>query len=127
MKTRLNQFALLLSFLTCSSACLTLPASADSTASLVLTLKCPDEYIVNIWKRRGSGELLYRSVGPLGSLSLGRGDIYNTGSAQVYKFKNGLYTYQVLGGGGDHQGQGTLEVFRNGRSILAESCTREGG
>ena len=104
-------------------SCFTLPASADSTADLVLSLKCQGGYNVNIWKRYNSGELLYRSTSPQGNLSLGKGTRDDTGAAQVYKFKNGNYKYQVLGGKGDHQGKGTLEVYKNDRSIMSRTCT----
>lgn len=123
MKTRLKQITLL-GLMTCVLAHLSLRASADSTADLVLSLKCKGGYDVNVWKRHGSGELLYRSTSPQGNLSLGKGTRENTGAAQVYKFKNGNYKYQVLEGKGDRQGQGTLEVFKNDRSILSKVCTQ---
>jgi hypothetical protein len=110
---------------TCVSVQIILPASADSTADLMLSLRCPNEYTVNIWQRQRSGELLYRGTGLLGHLSLGDGKRENTGSAQVYKFVNGEYRYQVLGGTREHQGQGTLEVFKNDRSVLSQVCTIE--
>ncbi|MEO8892295.1 MAG: hypothetical protein ABI417_12300 [Coleofasciculaceae cyanobacterium] len=123
MKTLLKRFALLLGSMTCVSAYLVLPASADSTAALVLSLKCQGGYNVNIWKRYRSGELLYRSQSPRGNLSLGRGTRDDTGAAQVYKFKNDNYTYQVLRGKADHQGKGTLNVYKNDRSIMSQTCT----
>ncbi|MGV0029423.1 hypothetical protein [Phormidesmis priestleyi] len=126
MKTLLKQSALLFGLITCVSAPLSLPASADSTADIVLSLKCQNEYTVNIWKRHQSGELLYRGTGLLGQLSLGKGTSDNTGAAQVYHFKAEGYQYQVLGGKGDHRTQGSLEVFKNGRSILSQTCTKEG-
>ncbi len=96
----------------------------DSTADLVLSLKCKDDYTVNIWKKHRSGELLYRGTGLLGQLSLSKGTIDNTGAAQVYHFKQGDYQYQVLEGKTAHRTQGTLEVFKNGRSLLNQACTR---
>lgn len=123
MKTLLKRFVLLLGLMTCVSANFSLPASADSTADLLLSLKCQSEYTVNVWKRHNSGELLYRGTGLLGNLSLGKGTRENTGEAQVYKFKNNDYEYQALGGTKDHQEQGTLEVYKNGRSILSQTCT----
>jgi hypothetical protein len=99
------------------------PALADSTADLILSLKCPNEYTVNIWKRYGSEELLYRGFGPIGQLSLGKGNSNSTGVADVYKFKNGDYEYSVLKRKRETQGRGTVEVFKKGRSILALSCT----
>jgi hypothetical protein len=125
MKTLLKQSTVLLGLITCVLTQPS-PASADSTADLVLILHCQGDYNVNVWKRYVSGELLYRGVGPLGSLSLGKGIMENTGSAQVYKFRNGNYVYQVVGGRADHRHRGTVEVFRNGRSILNQTCTQEG-
>ncbi|MEG4393814.1 hypothetical protein [Microcoleus sp. BROC3] len=126
MKTLLKRFALLLGLMTGVSTYLVLPASADSTADLVLSLKCQGGYNVNVWKRYNSGELLYRSTSPQGNLSLGKGTRDDTEVAQVYKFKNGNYKYQVLGGKGDRQGKGTLEVYKNGRSIMSKTCTTNG-
>ena len=111
---------------TCVLAHLSLPASADSTAGLLLTLKCQSGYTVNVWQRYASDELLYRGTGPLGNLNLGKGSKANTGAAQVYKFKHGDYVYQVLGGREDHRNQGTLEVFKNGRSFLSQTCRQDG-
>jgi hypothetical protein len=122
MKTILKRLALLLASATAISAHLALPASADSTADLILSLKCPNEYTMNVWQRYGSKELLYRGSGPLGQLSLGDGFKDSTGTAQVYKFKHEDYEYQVIGGKKDHQGRGTLEVFKDRRSILSLPC-----
>ncbi len=126
MKRLLKRSVLLLGLMGCVSANFCLPASADSTADLVLSLKCQGEYTVNIWKRYNSGELLYRGTSPLGNLSLGKGTKENTGAAQVYKFKNGIYEYQAIGGKGDNLGKGSLEVFKNGRSIMTQTCTTDG-
>lgn len=124
MKTRLKQ-TILLGLMTCVLAHLSLRASADSTAELILSLKCKGGYNVNIWKRHGSSEILYRSTSSQDNLSLGKGTRENTGAAQVYKFKNGNYKYQVLEAKGDRQGQETLDVFKNDRSILSQVCTRD--
>jgi hypothetical protein len=126
MKLLLKQSTVLLGLMTCISGLLPLSASADSTAGLLLTLKCQNDYTVNIWRRYASGELLYRATGPLGNLSLGKGAKENTGTAEVYKFRAGDYTYQVLGGRGDHQQRGTLEVFKNGRTLFSQACRHEG-
>ena len=122
MKT-LKRFALLLGLTSCVSANLVSIASADSTADLILSLKCRGGYNINVWRRYNSGELLYRSTSPQGNLSLGKGTNDNTGAARVYKFRNGNYEYQVIGRKKDREGQGTLEVFKNGHSILTRSCT----
>jgi hypothetical protein len=120
MKTLLKQSIFLLGLMASTSAH---PALADSTADLILSLKCPNEYTVNIWKRYGSEELLYRGSGPIGELSLGKGASNNTGVAQGYKFKNDDYEYSVIKGKREYQGRGTVEVFKKGRSILTLSCT----
>jgi hypothetical protein len=125
MKTLLKQFTVLLGLATCILVNLSRPASADSTAALILLLRCQDDYTIDIWRRYASGEPLYRSVGPLGKLALGKGSRENAGTAQIYKFKNGDYVYQVVSGRGDHRWQGALEVFKNGRSILNQTCKQE--
>ncbi|MBW4540183.1 MAG: hypothetical protein KME43_13700 [Myxacorys chilensis ATA2-1-KO14] len=126
MKLLPKQSTVLLGLMTCVLAHLPLPASADSTADLLLSLKCQNDYTVDVWRRYASGELLYRAKGPLGNLSLGKGTRETTGAAEVYKFRNSNYVYQVLGGRGDHRQQGTLEVFKNGRSFLSQACGQDG-
>ena len=93
MTILLKHSVLLVGLIVCASAYFSRSASADSTADLILSLKCPNEYTINIWKRYSSGEFLYRATGPLGNLSLGKGTIENTGAAQVYQFKKGNYQY----------------------------------
>jgi hypothetical protein len=122
MKTLLKRSLILPALIAAILTQLAIPASADSTADLILNLKCPSEYTVNIWQRHNSKELLYRGFGPLGQLNLGKGDKGSTGAAQVYKFKHDDYEYQAIGGTKDHQGSGTLEVFKAGRSILSFPC-----
>jgi hypothetical protein len=123
MNTRLKQSVWLLGWVTAILVQFTLPAAADSTADLILSLQCPGEYTVNVWQRYGSQELLYRGSGPLGQLNLGKGTRDRTGAAQVYKFKQGDYDYQAIGGTQEHQGRGTLAVFKKGRAILNLVCT----
>jgi hypothetical protein len=122
MKMLLKRFALLLSSMTCVSAYLVLPASADSTADVILNLKCQGGYNVNVWKRYDSGELLYRSTSPQGNLSLGRGTRDDTGAVRAYEFRNGNYVYQALSDKGDHQG--LLSVYQNGHLLMQQACTR---
>ena len=98
MKILLERSVLLVGLIVCASAYFSEAASADSTADLILSLKCPSEYTINIWKRHSSGEFLYQATGLLGNLSLGKGTIENTGAAQVYQFKKGNYQYRVIGG-----------------------------
>ena len=50
MKILLKRFALLLGLMTGISTYLVLPASADSTADLILSTKCGGSYTVNIWR-----------------------------------------------------------------------------
>ena len=121
MKTLLKSLALLFALPICALANFPSPAAADSTADLILSLKCRGGYKVNIWRNYMSGELLYRSTSSNGDLSLGMGTRDDTGAAQVYQFKNGNYKYQVLGCKGDHQGKGGLEVYKNDRSIMSQT------
>ncbi|MEH2044157.1 MAG: hypothetical protein V7L12_12950, partial [Nostoc sp.] len=69
MKTSALLLALPISIL----ANFSLPASADSTAGILLSTKCRGGYNVNIWQNYTSGELLYRATSPNGNLSLGKG------------------------------------------------------
>ena len=126
MKILLKRSVSLFSLAICTLVYFSRSASADSTADLILSLKCPNEYTVNIWKRYSSGEFLYRATGPLGNLSLGKGTIENTGAAQVYQFKKGNYQYRVIGGKGDHKNEGALEVSNDIRSILSQACSQGG-
>ena len=126
MKILLKRSIFLFSLAICTSLYFSRPASADSTANLILSLKCPNEYTINIWKRYSSGEFLYRATGLLGNLSLGKGTIENTGAAEVYQFKKGNYHYRVIGGKGDHKNEGALEISNDIRSILSQTCTKEG-
>ncbi|MEH1775601.1 MAG: hypothetical protein V7K64_27345 [Nostoc sp.] len=56
MKTSALLLALPISIL----ANFSLPASADSTASILLSTKCQGGYNINIWRNYTNGELLYR-------------------------------------------------------------------
>jgi hypothetical protein len=97
MKTLLNGSTFILALATCIAANFYLPAAADSTANLILSLRCRGGYDINIWKTKTSGELLYRSTSPNGNLSLGRGTRQATEGVQVYRFRNGNYQYWVMG------------------------------
>jgi hypothetical protein len=113
-----------LALATCVAANFSLPAAADSTAGLILSLKCQGGYNVNIWKRNTSGELLYRSTSPIGNLSLGRGTRQATEGTQVYRFRNGNYQYWVWDGTLDSKQAGTLEVYKNNRIQMQRACTK---
>lgn len=101
-----------------------LPAAADSTASLILSLRCRGGYNVNIWKTKASGELLYRSTSPNGNLSLGKGTRQATEGTQVYRFRNGNYQYWVWDGTLDSKQFGRLEVYKNNRIQLQKACAK---
>lgn len=101
-----------------------LPASADSTANLLLNLQCEGGYNVNIWKTKQSGELLYRSTSSNGKLSLGRGTSQATEGVRVYKFQKGNHQYWVWDGTLDSQQSGTLEVYKNNTIQRRYACTQ---
>ncbi len=100
------------------------PASADSTADLVLTLNCQGRYKIEIWQSRASEVMLYRASGPLGDLSLDGGTRQATEGVQVYKFQNGNYAYWVWDGTLDSQQAGTLEVYDNNRLLMRKACQK---
>ena len=60
MKILLKRSIFLFSLVICTSVYFSRSASADSTADLILSLKCPNEYTVNIWKRYSSGHFKLR-------------------------------------------------------------------
>ncbi|MEP0873465.1 hypothetical protein NDA01_27270 [Trichocoleus desertorum AS-A10] len=124
MKTFLNGSTFLLALATCIAVNFYLPATADSTASLILSLRCRGGYDVNIWKTKASGELLYRSTSRNGNLSLGRGTRQATEGVQVYKFQNGNYQYWVWDGTLDSKQSGTLEVYKNNYIQMQQACTK---
>jgi hypothetical protein len=124
MTTLLQRSTLLLALTTCISATFFLRAFADSTADLILSLKCQGGYNINVWKKYSSGELLYRSKSPHGNLSLGKGTSKATEGTRVYKFRSGNYEYWVWDGTLDSQQSGTLEVYENHRIRLHRACTK---
>ncbi|MBD1865225.1 MULTISPECIES: hypothetical protein [Trichocoleus] len=124
MKTFLNGSTFLLALATCIAVNFYLPATADSTASLILSVRCRGGYDVNIWKTKASGELLYRSISRNGNLSLGRGTRQATEGVQVYKFRNGNYQYWVWDGTLDSKQSGTLEVYKNNYIQMQQVCTK---
>jgi len=124
MRTLLKRSALLLALATCVSANLSLRASADSTAGLILSMKCQGEYNINLWKKHSSGELLYRATSSKGNLSLGGGTSEATEGVRVYKFRNRNYQYWVWDGTLDSQQSGTLEVYENNRIRMRQACTK---
>jgi hypothetical protein len=126
MKTLLKRFTLLLAVTTCISANLSLPAAADSTADLIVSLKCRGGNNINVWKKRTSGELLYRATSSKGNLSLGKGTSKATEGVRVYKFRNANYQYWVWDGTLDNKQAGTLEVYKNNRLQMRRACTKPG-
>jgi hypothetical protein len=123
MKKLLKTSTLLLALTTCISA-IALPAFADSTADLILNLKCQGGYNINVWKKRASGELLYRSTGSGGNLNLGKGSSKATEGVKVYKFRNNNYEYWAWDGTLDSQQAGTLEVYKNNRLLMRQVCKK---
>lgn len=124
MKTPLKKFALLLALPISVLANFSLPASADSTAAIILSTRCQGGYRINIWQKHASGELLYRATSPKGNLSLGRGTSQATEGVRVYKFRNGDYDYWVWDGTLDNPQAGALEVYKNKRILVSQACTK---
>jgi hypothetical protein len=124
MKKLLKSSALLLALPICILANFALPASADSTAEIILSTKCDGGYDINIWRNYTSGELLYRSTSANGNLSLGGGTSKATEGVRVYKFRNGDYEYWVWDGTLDSRQSGTLEVYKNNRILMQQACQK---
>lgn len=124
MKTLLKRLALLFALPICALATFPLPATADSTAALILSTKCQGGYNINIWRNYTSGELLYRSTSGNGDLSLGGGTSQATEGVRVYRFRNGNYQYSVWDGTLDNSQSGTLEVYKDNRILMQQTCTK---
>lgn len=122
MKLLLQRFALCNAVATC--VLVALPAGADSTADLVLALRCRGGYNVQVWQDRNSDTFLYRATSHHGDLSLNGGAVQNTEGVRVYKFQNGNYQYWVWDGTLDSQDAGTLEVYENNRILMQEACRK---
>jgi hypothetical protein len=124
MKTLLKRATLLLALLISVLANVSLIASADSTAGIILSTKCEGGYNINIWQNNTSGELLYRATSPNGNLSLDGGTSQATEGVRVYKFRKGNYEYWVWDGTLDNPQSGTLEVYKNNRILMQQACTK---
>lgn len=96
---------------------------ADSTADLIVSLNC-DDYHVEIWQNRTSGNYLYRAQGFAGRLRLDNGVRENTEGVAVYKFQNGNYQYWVWDGSLDSPDEGQLVVYHNNRQAMQRFCTK---
>jgi hypothetical protein len=124
MKTLLQKIALLNVAATCVFSSLALPAGADSTADMVLSLRCRGGYGVQVWKDRSSDAFLYRATSHHGNLSLDGGTAQSTEGVRVYRFQNGNYQYWVWDGTLDSQDAGTLEVYENSRILMQQPCRK---
>jgi hypothetical protein len=98
-----------------------LTAVADATADLLVALNCED-FHVEVWQNRPSGNYLYRAQGFVGSLDLNNGIREATEGVVVYKFQNGIYDYWVWDGSLDSPEEGQLQVYRNNRLIMQRDC-----
>lgn len=96
---------------------------ADSTADLLVSLNC-DDYHVEVWQNRTSGDYLYRAQGFTGELALDQGSRQATEGVVVYKFQNGDYEYWVWDGNLDSSEVGQLEVYQSNRIVMQRSCTK---
>ena len=123
MKTLLTRSTLLLGLMTCASASLAFPALSQSDVHPLFDLTCEQGYHAGVLQNSYSGEFLYRSKGPNGELGLRGGTRASIEGAEVYKFQNGAYEYQVVYGMGDNSKQGALGVYKDGRSIMNLRCT----
>ena len=124
MKILLKRCALFFTLSIIALANFSLPASADSTAGIILSTKCQGDYNINIWQNYTSGKLLYRATSPNGNLSLDGGTSQATEGVRVYKFKNGNYEYWVWDGTLDNPQSGVLEVYKNNRISKQKACTK---
>ncbi|MEH1924822.1 hypothetical protein [Nostoc sp.] len=86
--------------------------------------KCQGGNNINIWQNYNSGELLYRATNPNGNLSLGKGTKQATEGVQVHKFRNRNYEYWVWDGTLDSPQSGTLEVYKNNRILMRQTCRK---
>jgi hypothetical protein len=123
MKILLKRLVLLFALPICALVTFPLPASADSTANLILSMQCGDSYNINIWRNYTSGELLYRETSPNGNLSLGKGTSQTTEGVHLYRFRDGDYQYWVWDGTLDSSQSGTLEVYQENHILMRQSCT----
>jgi hypothetical protein len=100
------------------------PTAADSTAGLLVSLRCRGGYNVQIWQENQSGRYLYRTRSPHGNLNLSGGTSQATEGVRVYKFRNGTYEYWVWDGTLDSLEAGTLEVYENNRILMQQPCRK---
>lgn len=124
MKLRWQRFALLNAVVSGVLGSLALPAAADSTADLVLALRCRGGYNVQVWQDRSSDAFLYRATSHHGNLNVDGGAAQDTEGVRVYRFQNGSYQYWVWDGTLDSQDAGTLEVYENNRILMQQSCRK---
>jgi hypothetical protein len=118
----LQQINLLIAFVSClTSILLPLSTKADSTANLLMSLKCHN-FQVQVWKNRSSGAYLYRSQGTHGNLKINGGTRQSTEGVTVYKFRNGGYQYWVWDGTLDSKDRGRVEIYRNNRLVQGINC-----
>jgi hypothetical protein len=124
MKVWLRKSTILGIVASCIRAFLPSPAAADSTADLLLNLRCGGGYNPQVWRDRSSGRYLYRIQSATGNLNLNRGTVQSTEGVRVYKFRNGSYQYWVWDGTLDSKQAGTLEVYRTNRLVMRQPCRK---
>ncbi|VXD13127.1 hypothetical protein [Planktothrix paucivesiculata] len=101
---------------------LSLPVKADSTADLMVLYNC-GEFKIEVWQKKNSGQLIYRSTSSAGNINLTGGKQENTEGVRVYKFRSGDNEYWVWQGTLDNPDTGTLEVYKNGRQVMQRTCS----
>lgn len=100
-------------------------AFADSTADLILNLRCQDQYKVQVWRNRTTNELMYRSQSPKdGNLAINKGTSRTAEGLRVYEFRRGMNRYSVWDGTLDSAQEGILEVYKNDRRLVERDCEK---
>lgn len=102
----------------------TRPAPADSTADLIMNLKCEDATTAEVWKNRKTGGLFFRAETPSGKLTSYLGKTQKTEGVKVYKFQDSSREYWVWDGNLDNPQAAPLEIYNNGRLVKRHSCQK---
>jgi hypothetical protein len=124
MKFMLKRVTLPITACICLLSISSQPVSADSTASLIVNLKCQGGYNIQVWRNRTNNRLTYRSQSPSGNAVSYQGTSRATEGVMQYKFRNGSYEYWVWDGTLDSTNAGTLEVYRNSRLLMRRQCQK---
>lgn len=124
MNTGLKWFPFPLTLAACAIAACSTPVAADSTADLIMNLKCEGSTSAEIWKNRKTGGLLFRATSPAGKMVSYLGKTKKTEGVKVYQFQDGSTEYWVWDGDLDNPQAVWLETYKNGRQVQRQSCQR---